>query len=277
MKSSSFKKLKAWLSCSAILTLLPLGSASANIAVQDLFIMENVRIPSGGQNVDLTSQLINGSMGSLGTPITLGGGVTFTPTNAFKSLALDADRIILDNTTVQPGLLRLGNDSLFSVLTSPDLSKKAETIGVSDHIQSDITSILPSDVKVGDVGRMDSSFIQFRMPADQSAEMGLTPLQIAESRASNGLISIPSIDGEHLAEITNLPFIVAEGSGQMRSSQKIGNAFEDALKGAEQGAKIGNAIAGLPAGRRSPPWGPRRGAWFLCWCRGGEQNRRHDT
>lgn len=85
--------------------------------------------------------------GFIGHPNYIGGGVTFTPTNAFKSLSLDAGRVILDNTTVQPGIVRFGNDSIFSVLTSSDLSKKAETIGVSDAIQFDITSILPSDVR----------------------------------------------------------------------------------------------------------------------------------
>jgi len=97
------------------------------------------------------------------------------------------------------------------------------------------------------VGRMNSSFIQFRMPADQSAEMGLTPLQIAESRAANHLISIPSIDGVNLAEVKDLPFIVAEGTDELRANQKIAGAFDDALKGATAGALL-VAVPSFPAG-----------------------------
>lgn len=250
MLSSVVKVLKAWLPCSAILMLLPLAPASANVAVEDLFMITNVRVASGGQNVDLTSQLITQSMSSLGAPITLGGGVTFTPTNAFKSLALDTDRVILDNTKAQPGIARLGNDSVFSILTSSDLSQKPETVGVTDAIQFDITSILPSNVKTGDMGRMKSSFIQFKTPADQSAEAGLTPLQIAESRAANHLISIPSIDGAHLAQVQDLPFIVAEGEGsdELRANHKIADLFKDVLNGAEEGAVLGSAVAGPVAG-----------------------------
>ena len=222
-----------------------LPATAAKIATQDLFIVSDIRVSSGGGTISLTDDLLSKSMGSPGTAVTLPGGVTFTPTAAFKALAVDVDRRILDNTSVMPGILKFGNNNFFSVVTSPDLEKKAETIGISDALRVDLTSVFPSDVKIGDVGRMDYSFMQFTAPIDYSRENTLTPLQILQSRAENGLISIPSHDNQNMSEVFNFPFIVAEGSSAWTYFGKGLSTVGLATGGTLAGAVAGSVVPGI--------------------------------
>jgi len=228
-----------------LMSLFILSRASyATIATQDLFIIGSVKINSGGGVVDITPTIVSASLASLDSEVAFfPNGTIFASTTAFNGRVLDADRFILGNTIATPGVLSFFDGDLwhrhFSILTSSDISLREETIGISDMIEIDLVSILPPDVKVGDVGRMDYTYLQFLKPSDTSSEIGLSPVQIASARAASGLVQIPSLDGVTMLEVFDQPFVIAEGSNYWRYAGKglcvVGTTAGGMLGGATVG------------------------------------------
>lgn len=259
--------LKAVLPTSILLTTLCGADALAfTLAAQDLFIIDTVRIESGGMEVDLAPTLISNALSSPESTVLFAGGATFTSTSAFPGKVVDIDNVILGNTTVIPGVLSFGGNQFFSILTSSDLDAQAETVGISDSVELDLTTVFPTDVNVGDVGRMDYAMIQLDSPSDPSSESGLSPLEVAVSRSNEGLVFGPSLDNMTLAEIFDQPFVVSQGSLNWkfiakeilvvrpitRLGTRVGAAVGTAVKpglGTAIGA-IGGAVGGRYIGRR---------------------------
>jgi hypothetical protein len=169
----------------------------------------------------------------------------FTPSTAFGGLAADINRRILGNTDVQPGILTFGSDSYFSILTSSNISRRAETIGQSDYVQLDFTSIFPDSTPIGAQGRTDFAMLQLLAPKNPTSENGLSFLDIAASRASAGLVEIPTLNGTDAAQVFNLPFTVAEGSTAWRYFGKGLLTVGSAGAGGLSGAVAGTVIPGL--------------------------------
>ena len=241
--------LNAVLPTSILLTTLCGADALAfTLAAQDLFIIDTVRIKSGGMEVDLAPTLISNALSSPESTVLFAGGATFTSTSAFPGKVVDINNVILGNTTVIPGVLSFGGNQFFSILTSSDLDALAETLGISDSVELDLTTVFPTDVNVGDVGRMDYTMIQLGRPSDPSSESGLSPLEVAVSRSNEGLVFSPSIDNMTLAEIFDQPFVVSQGSKGWRYFGKGLAVAGDTGTGALAGAAVGAAIPGLSIG-----------------------------
>jgi archaellin len=184
-------KLKAFLLTAGIIFLKGgFDSASAvTFTTQDLYIIDSININSGGSKIDLSPQLITDSLSSVEEVVTFVGGATFSSTNLYDSQAVDFNDTpqILSNTTVIPGVLSFGGNQFFSILASSDIDQKAETIGESDSIEVDLTTVFPSGVNIGDTGRISYSLLQFTRPADSSLEVGLSSLETAVFRSTQGL------------------------------------------------------------------------------------------
>ena len=238
--------LKAVLPTSILLTTLVGADALAfTLGTQDLFIIDTVRIDSGGMEIDLAPTLISNALSSPESTVLFAGGATFTSTSAFPGQVVDIDNFILGNTSVIPGVLSFGGNQFFSILTSSDLDAQAETLGISDSVELDLTTVFPTDVNVGDVGRMDYTMIQLTSPSDPSSESGLSPLEVAVSRSNEGLVFGPSIDNMTLAAIFDQPFVVSQGSKGWRYFGKGLGVLGDTGLGALTGASLGSVIPGL--------------------------------
>lgn len=228
---------------------------AVTLGTQDLFIFDNPRVTSGGTEVNLTSNLISTALNSPGDSVTFHGGATFTSTTAFESFALDKDLFRLENITVTPGVLSYGGNQFFSALTSADLDIAPRNIGISDLVQFDLNSVFPTNVRIGDIGRFNSTFIQLLPPSNPASEAGLSSLQVAASRANQGLVQIPSLDNATPAQVFNQPFVVAEGSDGWRYFGKgltvVGTTIKGALNGASTGSvvpAIGTTVGGIVGG-----------------------------
>jgi len=241
--------LTAVLPTSILLTTLVGADALAvTLGTQDLFIIDTVRIDSGGMEIDLAPTLISNALSSPESTVLFAGGATFTSTSAFPGQVVDIDNFILGNTTVIPGVWSFGGNQFFSILTSSDLDAQAETLGISDSVEIDLTTVFPTDVNVGDVGRMDYTMIQLTPPSDPSSESGLSPLEVAVSRSNEGLVFGPSIDNMTLAAIFDQPFVVSEGSKRWRYFGKGLSVVGQTIGGGVAGATIGTAVPVLGTG-----------------------------
>ncbi|MEG4292455.1 PEP-CTERM sorting domain-containing protein [Microcoleus sp. C2C3] len=241
--------LNAVLPTSILLTTLCGADALAfTLATQDLFIIDTVRIASGGMEIDLAPTLISNALSSPESTVLFAGGATFTSTSAFPGKVVDINNVILGNTTVIPGVLSFGGNQFFSILTSSDLDALAETLGISDSVELDLTTVFPTDVNVGDVGRMDYTMIQLGSPSDPSSESGLSPLEVAVSRSNEGLVFGPSLDNMTLAEIFDQPFVVSQGSLNWKFIAKGLVVAGVTAKGALKGAAVGSTVPGLGTG-----------------------------
>jgi hypothetical protein len=238
--------LNAVLPTSILLTTLCGADALAfTLATQDLFIIDTVRIESGGMEIDLAPTLISNALSSPESTVLFAGGATFTSTSAFQGQVVDINNFILGNTTAIPGVLSFGGNQFFSILTSSDLDAQAETLGISDSVEIDLTTVFPTDVNVGNVGRMDYTMIQLGRPSDPSSESGLSPLEVAVSRSNEGLVFGPSLDNMTLAQIFDQPFVVSEGSKGWRYFGKGLSVAGQTAGGALGGAAVGSAIPAL--------------------------------
>lgn len=238
--------LNAVLPTSILLTTLCGADALAfTLATQDLFIIDTVRIESGGMEVDLAPTLISNALSSPESTVLFAGGATFTSTSAFPGKVVDINNVILGNTTVIPGVLSFGGNQFFSILTSSDLDAQAETVGISDSVELDLTTVFPTDVNVGDVGQMDYTMIQLTSPLDPSSESGLSPLEVAVSRSNEGLVFGSSLDNMTLAGIFDQPFVVAQGSENLRFYAKGAVILGATGAGALSGAVAGTVVPGL--------------------------------
>jgi len=206
-----------------------------------------IQMTTAGGSYDLAASLVSQSLGSLGAAISFPGGATFAPATGLTGRAANLDLYRLDNTTVTPGIYTYNGESFFSILTSSDVSTVRETIGASDSIEIDVTSFLPAGISIGDVGRMDYSFVQFTKPSDLSIEYGLSPVQIAAARAAAGLIRMPTLNGLEMAAVYNQPFVIGEGSNTTRYFGKAMSAVGAGLTGAVAGAAA-LGTAGLAVG-----------------------------
>lgn len=193
-------------------TMIGADALAFTLGTQDLFIIDTVRIDSGGMEIDLAPTLISNALSSPESTVLFAGGATFTSTSAFPGKVVDINNVILGNTTAIPGVLSFGGNQFFSILTSSDLDAQAETLGISDSVELDLTTVFPTDVNVRNVGRMDYTMIQLGRPSDPSSESGLSPLEVAVSRSNEGLAFGPSIDNMTLAGIFDQPFVVSQGS-----------------------------------------------------------------
>ncbi|MCP4347258.1 MAG: hypothetical protein GY795_17235, partial [Desulfobacterales bacterium] len=219
----------------------PVQTKAPKWATQDLFIFESIRINSEGREVELIDKIIAKALSQTEPRITFPGGAKFIPTSAIDGRALDIDNYSLHNTEVIPGILEVEGNYLFSVLTSSDLNIEAETIGISDALDIDLTTILPDDVKVGDIGMMDYTLIQFLPSEDPTVEHGLSPLQIAIERSKTKLQYL-SIDGSNLALVLDKQFIVASGSKRLRVFAKYAGSI---ILGGFTGVGGGSIIPGI--------------------------------
>src|SRR4028118_309260 len=97
--------LKAVLATSILLTTLVGADALAvTLGTQDLFIIDTLRIDSGGMEIDLAPTLISNALSSPESTVLFAGGATFTSTSAFPGQVVDIDNFILGNTSVIPGV-----------------------------------------------------------------------------------------------------------------------------------------------------------------------------
>jgi hypothetical protein len=236
--------LKAVLPTSILLTTLCGADALAfTLGTQDLFIIDTVRIESGGMEIDLAPTLISNALSSPESTVLFAGGATFTSTSAFPGQVVDINNFILGNTTVIPGVLSFGGNQFFSILTSSDLDAQPETLGISDSVELDLTTVFPTDVNVGDVGRMDYTMIQLDRPSDPSSESGLSPLEVAVSRSNEGLAFGPSLDNMTLAGIFDQPFVVSQGSKKLKYFGKGLGVLGDTIEGFSKGGVLGGVGA----------------------------------
>jgi hypothetical protein len=208
-----------------------------------------MRIESGGMEIDLAPTLISNALNSPESTVLFAGGATFTSTSAFSGRVVDINNFILGNTTVIPGVLSFEGNQFFSILTSSDLDAQAETVGISDSVELDLTTVFPTDVNVGDVGRMDYTMIQLGSPPDPFSEFGLSPLEVAVSRSNEGLVFAPSIDNMTLTGIFDQPFVVSQGSKNLKYLAKgicVGiTASKCAVLGGLEGGKLNPLGPGL--------------------------------
>lgn len=254
--------LNAVLPTSILLTTLVGADALAvTLGTQDLFIIDSVRIDSGGMEIDLAPTLIANALSSPESTVLFAGGATFTSTSAFPGKVVDIDNFILGNTSVIPGVLSSEGNQFFSILTSSDLDAQAETLGISDSVELDLTTVFPTDVNVGDVGQMGYTMIQLGRPSDPSSESGLSPLEVAVSRSNEGLVFGPSIDNMTLAAIFDQPFVVSQGSKNWRYVGKgllvAGNTVTGSISGFRGGlgallSTLGEAIERNNDGDETP-------------------------
>jgi len=223
------------------LTVIFSGNAyAAQFSTQDLFIINSVRVDSGGSETELVSTLISAALASSTSSVTYAGGATFTPTTAFQGKVIDIDLFALNNTTVIPGVVSFAGNQFFGILTSSDLDIESETMGISDSIEiTDLTPFLPVDVNVGDVGSIDYTTVQLLAPSDPSIESGLSPLDISVSRSFSGLGVIPSLNNTTPAQVFHQPFTVSDGSKGLRYFGK--GLF---IAGSTGGGAFGGALAG---------------------------------
>jgi hypothetical protein len=229
------------------------GQAKAvTIATQDLFLIDSIGVTSTGAAVQLIDiVLAQAQSASTGSFLFPGGGI-FTQTSAFGGLASDPNAVILGNTSVIPGVFSFNGSSALAVLVSSDVSSGGSTLGTSGLLELNLTSAFPADVNVGDTGVVNYSLLQLTRPADNSGEIGLSPLSIAISRANNGSGVIPSIDGINPLYGEELPFIVADGSKGWRIFGKFlivcGATVTGAGAGACAGAQLGAGAGAVTGG-----------------------------
>lgn len=228
-------------------TLVTTDTLAVTFGTQDLFIIDSLRIDSGGMEIDITPTLISNSISSPESTVTFAGGATFTSTSIFQGQVIDINNFILGNTTVNSGILSFDGNQFFSLLVSSNIDAKAETLGISDSVEIDLTTVLPDDVNIGDIGQMDYALIQFTSPSNPSSEFNLSPLEVAVSRSNSneGLVFGPSVDGSTLAQIFGQPFVVSEGSKGWRYFGKGLTVAGGTTIGSLTGAGIGSAIPGL--------------------------------
>lgn len=229
------------------LTAIFSGNAyAAQFATQDFFIINSVRVNSGGSDIELLPTLISTALASSTSSITFAGGATFTPTSAFQGKVIDNNLFALENTTIIPGVVSFAENQFFGLLTSSDLDIESETIGIGDSIEiTDLTPFLPVDVNVGDVGRMDYTMVQLLTPSNPSIEFGLSPLDVAVSRSFSGLGLIPSLDNKTVAQVFNQPFVVSEGSKGWKYFGKGLFIIGTTAGGALGGGFAGSALPGV--------------------------------
>ncbi len=214
---------------------------------QDLFVIDSARLDSESGEVDLVPDLISSVMADPGEAITFPSGATFTPTDAIDSDAVDAEGTPYENTSVIPGVFSFQGEDSFGVLISSDLSQSTETLDETDFFNIDVTDLVPEGTEVGDVGEMDYSRYQFTQPLDATAEMGLSVLDTAVTRAERGEFFVPSLDNENTLMVIGQPFDIVDGSFDLSGSfgDKVGSAMTNAVGGAAAGATAGSLVPGL--------------------------------
>jgi hypothetical protein len=233
------------------------GAYAKILATQDFYFVDSIGVSASGSSQQLIDLVIaNAQASSLATTFFPGGGA-FTQTMAFGSgHAADANNFILGNTTVIPGIFSFSGKQVLSILVSSDIEQINKTLGTSGVLDLDFSSIYPSSVAVGDGGVMNYSMIQLLKPTDTSIENGLSDLEIAVSRASQGLVVYPSIDNTNLLYAEEMPYIVSEGSRGWRYFGKflqvcgagLTGVVTGGCAGATVGAGVGAVAGGVPTG-----------------------------
>lgn len=223
------------------------AQSSAQYGVQDLMILDNIRVPSSDGMVVLDAQIKAKLLESPGASVTFPAGAVFVSSSVIIGRAGDVDLKPIRNTSVIPGVLSYGGSEYVAMLTTSDLLRSAETIGVSDVLEFPITSLLPSGVSVGAQGRMDYTFIQFSMLSDPTLEIVSSALELAAIRAARGALTIPSMDGISIAETFDMPFVVGAGSETLRFLGKGLCVVGSTLSGTLGGAVAGSGAAGIGA------------------------------
>lgn len=184
---------------------------AATIGTQDFIIFESIKIDTGNGITDISPELISTALGSPKESVIFPGGGVFTSTDKFPGLATNENLVISDNTNVTTGIYSFDGNTYLSSLISSDISKTPRNFGLSDLIQFDIASAVPN-LKAGETGTLNASNFLFTIPSDTSEETGLTPLEVAVSRAKKGEFAFVSQDNSTLSQVNNLPFTIAEGN-----------------------------------------------------------------
>lgn len=231
---------------------------AAVYATQDFYFIDSIGVSYGGFSHQLIDQAISAAIGSpVGASTIFPGGGLFTQTTAFGlGLAGDANNFILENTTVIPGIFSYGGMNVLSILVSSDITKSNLTLGTSGVVQLDFSSLYPAGVQVGDGGAMNYSMIQLIKPADTTAEVNLSELEVAVARTGLGLVAYPTIDNVNLLYGEQLPFIVSSGSKGWRYFGKflqvcgatVTGAVTGGCAGGAVGAAAGAVVGGVPTG-----------------------------
>ena len=184
---------------------------AVTIGTQDFILFESIKIDTGNGIIDISPELISTALGSPKESVIFPGGGVFTSTDKFPGLATNENLVISDNTNVTTGIYSFDGNTYLGSLISSDISKTPRNFGLSDLIEFDIASAFPN-LKAGETGTLNASNFLFTIPSDTSEEAGLTPLEVAVSRAKKGEFLAVSQDNSTLLQVYNLPFTIAEGN-----------------------------------------------------------------
>ncbi|RCJ39588.1 hypothetical protein A6770_38730 [Nostoc minutum NIES-26] len=222
---------------------------AASIGLQDVYIFENFKNPSG---LDITNDVVNTALSSSGTPISLPGEVTFIPTSAISGSVREFDTGNLRNDIlVNIGVLQSSGNSVLTAIASLNLDQSPSTpIGYNILPSLDFSNV--SSAALGTGAKL--SYISMHTYSVDN-ESNTNPIQTFADRLNQGSFTFVSLKNDNsltndlntLALVSGVPVDTVSGSTFWRycgkalevAGETIISGTTCAAAGAGAGALIG--------------------------------------
>ena len=146
----------------------------------------------------------------------LPGDIKFFPNNEVECNALDYWNRIIRSIEVEVGVVLTANKRYMGILISPDIRLAQRNFNFSDVVEIDLTDILPTDIDIGQIGRISYCIIQL-LPYDDFEYQDIrSNLDIAINRIREGSFYVTKNRDDTINQIIQLPYVIAKGSKRAR-------------------------------------------------------------
>ncbi|MCK9294986.1 MAG: hypothetical protein M0P70_07860 [Desulfobulbaceae bacterium] len=222
-------------------------------STQDIFLITKIEIIDNDQKIDILEKMNKNILTNNLTSLTMPGGAKLTlANNGYDGKSLKFSSTILINNTVKVATIESNGETCIAIIVTPNIETKKRTIGLSDIIDINITNFIPDNIFVGSTGVIDYTLIQ-TTPIQNESEND--DFQIFLSRIESGNANIVSTVDWKIAQISNYPFVIGEGSKTLRFFAKgilvIGSTASGVIAGASFGSAVpavGTIVGGILGG-----------------------------